>query len=211
MGSSRRAFNRRRRPARVTNLHEWKHFYSTGWHTQAEKGESTSCRGTVQSAWQKPPMRRKGGRAGLPVWAGGRHVVRGTDSPHLSWKCAKVTGKAGENGQNSGNRAAVLTLDKTVGSQVWRHTPGSSKRPALDLGWGSSSKTAPRSLSTGSPADRTPLHGDGSMYSQTNVGTEKGVCRKQMGPSEELRLRSKKLDGWEGDPGVRLGTEPSSR
>ena len=40
-------------------------------------------------------------------------------SPHLSWKCAQVTGKAGENGRNSGNRAAVLTLDKTVGALVW--------------------------------------------------------------------------------------------
>ena len=35
--------------------------------------------------------------------------------------------------------------------------------------WGSSLKTAPGSLSTGSPAGRTPPHGDGSMYSQTNV------------------------------------------
>ena len=26
----------------------------------------------------------------------------GDDSPHLSWKCAQVTGKAGENGQHSG-------------------------------------------------------------------------------------------------------------
>ena len=38
-----------------------------------------------------------------------------------------------------------------------------------DLGWGSSSKTAPGSLSTGSPAGRAPPHGDGSMYSQANV------------------------------------------
>ena len=30
-------------------------------------------------------------------------------------------------------------------------------------------KTAPGSLSTGSPAGRTPPHGDGSMYSQANV------------------------------------------
>ena len=37
------------------------------------------------------------------------------------------------------------------------------------LGWRSSSKTAPGSLSTGSPASRTPPHGDGSMYSQANV------------------------------------------
>ena len=26
-----------------------------GWHTQERKGEKTSRRGTVQSAWQKPP------------------------------------------------------------------------------------------------------------------------------------------------------------
>ena len=46
---------------------------------------------------------------------------------------------------------------------------GSCGRPASDLGWGSFSKTAPGSLSTGSPAGRTPPHGDGSMYSQANV------------------------------------------
>ena len=49
-----------------------------GWHTQEGKDELTSCRGTVLSAWQK------------------------TSGPHVSWKCAQVTGKAGENGQNSG-------------------------------------------------------------------------------------------------------------
>ena len=38
----------------------------------------------------------------------------------------------------------------------------------MDLGWGSSSKTAPGSLSVGSPAGRTPPNGDGSMYSQAN-------------------------------------------
>ena len=37
-------------------------------------------------------------RAAQPRRISGRHVVRGTDSPHLSWKCAQVTGKAGENG-----------------------------------------------------------------------------------------------------------------
>ena len=52
---------------------------------------------------------------------------------------------------------------------MWRNTQGSSGRPASDLGWGSSSKTAPGSLSTGSPAGRTPPHRDGSMYSQANV------------------------------------------
>ena len=60
-------------------------------------------------------------------------------------------------------------MDKTVGSPEWRHIQGSSGRPASDPGWGSSSKTAPGSLSTGSPAGRAPPHGDGSMYSQANV------------------------------------------
>ena len=55
---------------------------------------------------------------------------------------------------------------------MWRHTLGSSGRPASDLGWGSSSKTAPGSLSTESHAGRTPPHGDGSMYSQANVRVE---------------------------------------
>ena len=36
---------------------------------QGEKDELTSCRGTVQPAWQKPPVTRKGG-----------HVVRGRQS-----------------------------------------------------------------------------------------------------------------------------------
>ena len=36
--------------------------------------------------------------------------------------------------------AAVLTLDKTVGSRVWRHTQLFGGRPTSDLGWGSSSK-----------------------------------------------------------------------
>ena len=58
------------------------------------------------------------------------------------------------------------------GSSPWTRPSApecSSWRPASDLGWGSSSKTAPGSLSTGSPAGRTPPHGDGSMYCQANV------------------------------------------
>ena len=35
--------------------------------------------------------------------------------------------------------------------------------------------TAPESLSTGSPAGRTPPHGDGSMYSQANVWEESAL------------------------------------
>ena len=114
-------------------------------------------------------MRRKGGRGGLPARVSGRHVVRGRQYPGSA---PRGTGKAGENGQHSGEVGGTLTLDKTVGSRVWRHTQGPSGRPASDLGWGSSSKTAPGSLSTGSPAGRTPPHGDGSMYSQANVRVE---------------------------------------
>ena len=74
-------------------------------------------------------------------------------------------------------------MDKTVGSRVWGHTQGSSGRPASGLGWGSSSKTAPGSLSTWSPTGRTPPHGDGSMYSQANV-REESVLRP---PARALR------------------------
>ena len=68
----------------------------------------------------------------------------GDDSPHSSLPnsqpcfggskgCAKVTGKASENGQYS-VAGRQLTLDKTVGSRVWSHTQGMSKL-RLDLGW----------------------------------------------------------------------------
>ena len=123
-------------------------------------------------------MRRKGGRTGLPIK--GKWSPRGTGTTVLTYPCptasrvsavrgrARETGKAGENGQYS-EEGRQLTLDKTVGSRVWRHTQGSSGRSALHLGFGLSSKTAPGSLSTGSPAGRTPPHGDGSMYSQSYV------------------------------------------
>ena len=44
--------------ARVPNLRVCEHPPFQGWHTQGVKGESTSCRGTVWSAWQKPPVNR---------------------------------------------------------------------------------------------------------------------------------------------------------
>ena len=127
MGSRRHAVNRRRRtregpePACVQTP------LSFGWHMQGEKDESTSCRGTVQSARQKPPVSRKGGRAGLPKK--GKWPPRGTGMTVLTYPCpsqpcfggskgcARVTGKAGENGQYSG-AGRQLTLNKTVGSQV---------------------------------------------------------------------------------------------
>ena len=193
--------------------------YPQRWHTQGRKSELTSCRGTVPSAWRKPPVRRKGGRTGLSARESGRHVVRERQaSPILEVRPGNRQGWWKRSKFRWGGQQ--LTLDKTVGSQVWRHTQGSSKRPASDQGWGSSSKTAPWSLSTGSPAGRTPLHGGGSMYSQANVRagkvlrlplralpsvivvTEK-VVREADGPDGRAALTAH--FGWKGDrPEVRL-------
>ena len=49
----------------------------------------------------------------------------------------------------------------------WSGTRQDHGRKDEDPGWRSSSK-APGSVSAGSPAGRTPPHGDGSMYSQAN-------------------------------------------
>ena len=92
-----------------------------------------------------------------------------TDRLQLSWKCAQVTGKAGENGQNSGEVGGSSAWTRPSAPECGDTLKAPAGRPASDLGWGSSSKTAPGSLSTGSPAGRTPPHGDGSMYSQANV------------------------------------------
>ena len=43
----------------------------------------------------------QGGKTGLPARVNGRHVVRGWQSSPIR-ECAQVTGKTGENGQNSG-------------------------------------------------------------------------------------------------------------
>ena len=97
----------------------------------------------------------------------GKLPPRGTGTTVLTFprSAPRRTGKAGENGRHSG---------EVGGSSAWTRpsAPECSGRPASDLGWGSSSKTAPESLSTGSRAGRTPPHGDGSMYSQANVRVE---------------------------------------
>ena len=123
MGSPRRAINRRRpacegpEPACVQTP------FDQGWHSQGEKGELTSCCGAVLSAWQSSSSltHHHGKKTGLPARVSGRHVVRGRQSSTASRlsvavrQCARVTGKAGENGQCSG-AGRQLTLDKTVGS-----------------------------------------------------------------------------------------------
>ena len=85
---------------------------------------------------------------------------------------ARVTGKAVENGQNSGEVGCSSAWTRPSAPGCGDTLKALAGRPASDLGWGSSSKTAPGSLSTGSPAGRTPPRGDGSMYSQANVREE---------------------------------------
>ena len=70
-----------------------------------------------------------GGKAGLPARVSGHHEVRGRQSsPFLAQAsrvsvaarcCARVTGKAGENGHYSAEWAAADHRLKTVGSRVW--------------------------------------------------------------------------------------------
>ena len=113
-------------------------------------------------------MRRKGGRVGLPARVSGRHVVRGRQSsPTPEVRLAEQARLVKTVKIQVRWAAAQPGQDRRL--RVWRHTQGSSGRPASDLGWGSSSKTAPGSPSTRSPAGRTPPHGDGSVYSQANV------------------------------------------
>ena len=103
MGSPRHATNRRRRIregpelACVQTL-----FILLVWHMQGRKDELTSCRGTVQSAWQYLQQDANEQEPGCPKRVSGRHVVRGRQSSLFLEVRARVTGKAGENGQNSG-------------------------------------------------------------------------------------------------------------
>ena len=68
--------------ARVPNLRVCKH---PDWRVAhaGVKDELTSCRGTVQSVWQKPPVKRKGGRSGLP--RKGKWPPRGTGTTVLTY------------------------------------------------------------------------------------------------------------------------------
>ena len=65
-----------------------------------------------------PPVSRKGGRTGNTARVSGRHVVRGTDRPHLSWKCAQVTGKAGQKRSTFRWDGRQLTTLKALASDL---------------------------------------------------------------------------------------------
>ena len=126
---------------RVPNLRVCKHLYRSGSHTQGRKDELTSCRGTVQSAWQKPPVSRKGGRTGLPARVSGLHVVRGRQSSPIPaqasrvsvavWGAPRGTGKAGENGQNSGEvgGSSPWTRPSAPGCGDTLKAPAGDQRP----------------------------------------------------------------------------------
>ena len=138
---------------------------------QGEKDDLTSCRGTVQSAWQKPPVRRKGGRAGLPKRCKWPPRGTGTTVPHLSWKCAQVTGNAGENGQNSGEMGGSSPWTEPSAPECLKTLAG-DQRPI----WGGD---RPRRRLQGRhrlghrPVVLLPPHGEGSMYCQANVSAGK--------------------------------------
>ena len=104
----------------------------------------------------------------------GKWPPRGTGTTVLTYprSAPRGTGKAGENGQHSGEVGGSSAWTRPSAPECGDTLKALAGRPASDLGWRSSSKTAPGSLSTGSPAGRTPPHGDGSMYSQANVRVE---------------------------------------
>ena len=131
MGSSRHTLNRRRRtegpePACLrTQSHFWCGTRRGGMANERPAVVPSSRLGSTSSESQ-----RRENPAAARV--SGRHMVRGTNRRHLSWKCAQVTGKARENGQRSGGKGGSSPWTKPSGFWVWRHTQGSSKRPALD-------------------------------------------------------------------------------
>ena len=105
MGFPRHVQNGRLGPARVPKLRVCKHLRYRVAHAQ------------------KPPVRRREEEPGLPARVSVCHVVRGRQSSPVV-DCAQVAGKAGENGQNSG---------ETGGSSPWARP--SAPRCGGDQGW----------------------------------------------------------------------------
>ena len=192
--------------------------------------ESTSCRGTVQSAWQYLQWDAKGGRAGL--LQKGKWPPRGTGTTVLTYPCpsqpcfggskgcAQVTGKAGENGQYSGEMGGSSPRTRPSAPECG-DTQGSSGRPASDLGWGSSSKrrrlgvaidwvtgrsysSARRRLNVQS-GQRKGRKGAAALYPSVTV-RDRGHWKGVAGSGWVRGVgRGKTARGWKGvRPGVRL-------
>ena len=124
--------------------------------------------------------------------------------------CARVTGKAGENGQYSAT-GRQLTLDKTVGTRVRWHTQGLDEL-RLDLGWGPGEPgsgvaidwVTSRSYSSAvKTVKRLNVHSDlrkGRAVSRFERSREcwKGTCEKQVGPCKGARQLPTNAHGWKG-------------
>ena len=146
------------------------------WHmggAAGESGELTSCR--------VPPVRRaEEGRLGSLNHKQVVATYHEDDSPHRSLPRSQqvisaaqgdapgVTGKAGENSQNSKEQRGRLTGQDRRLSGVVTHQAFARGRFPLDLRWGQGN-LAPRSLSIGSPPGRTfhKWKRDASVYSFT--------------------------------------------
>ena len=145
----------------------------------------------------------------------------GDDSPHLSLPNSQLLSAAVTVKIQETERHAHPGLDERLPGVVrlprsWRACARSGVETRRNL--------AAASPSTGSPAGRTPLNGDGSMCSQAYVramckvcalpsssvaardrGHLKGAAGSGVDPSEELRQWRKCSDGWKGGrPEVRL-------
>ena len=75
--------------ARVPNLRVREHPLTSGVAHEGEEWRMNVLPWYRPVGLATPPVSRKGGRTGKPARVSGRHVVRGTDRRHLSWKCAQ--------------------------------------------------------------------------------------------------------------------------
>ena len=142
-----------------------------------------------------------GGKTGLPR-VSGRHVVRVTTVPTYpcpnscrlySGRWGAPGGKAGENGQNSGNGAARSPLTRPSVPRCGDTSKASASSCSI---WGGDPEVtwnlAPGSQLTGSPAVGTPLlleRGDVSMCSQAYARASRGRHSWRTGPSVAVRDR----------------------
>ena len=96
------------------------------------------------------------------------------------------------------NSAELETVQVSKSPTTDVVTHARPQRASARSGVGNQGNLAPGSLSTGSPASRTPPKGDGSMCSQDYVGALRS-CPLMAETSVKM------LDGWKGGrPGVRL-------
>ena len=144
-------------------------FYLWVWHTQGREGWINILPWYRLVGVAIPPVRRKGGRARLPKK--GKWPPRGTGTTVLTYprSALRYQARLVKNGQNSGEMDGSSPWTRPSAPECGDTLQALAGDQRPTLGWGSSSKTVWRSLSTGSPAGRTPPHGDGSMYSQANV------------------------------------------